>query len=98
MARREEEPFIAKGDQVTIRKSGVMAGIWRVAAARYASGNSEDARIEMVLTRGASMNFKTMYDPATMSVKSGAPAHMLARDLRIGKPMAPVKRAGGRRP
>lgn len=98
MPRREEEPFIAKGDQVTIRRAGAISGIWRVAAARYASANPEDARIEMVLNRGASMNFKTVYDPATMTVKSGAPPHMLARDLRVGKAVDPVKRRGGRRP
>lgn len=98
MPRREDDPFIAKGDQVTIRKSGGMAGIWRVAAARYASSDPEDGRIEMVLTRGSAMNVKTTYDPATMSVKSSAPPHELARDLRVGKAIAPVKRAGGRRP
>lgn len=97
MPRREEEPFIAKGDQVTIRRSGGTAGIWRVAAVRYASGNPEDARIEMVLTRGSAMNVKMIYDPATMSVKSGALPHELARDLRVGKPISPVKRMGGQR-
>jgi hypothetical protein len=98
MARREEEPFIAKGDQVTIRRAGAISGIWRVAAARYASADPEDARIEMVINRGASMNVKTLYDPATMSVKSGAPLHMLSRDVRVGKAIDPLKRAGGRRP
>lgn len=98
MARREEEPFIAKGDQVTIRRPSAVSGIWRVAAARYASSNPEDPRIEVVLNRGASMHFKTVYDPATMTVKSGAPPHMLSRDVRVGKALAPLKRAGGRRP
>lgn len=98
MPRREEEPFIAKGDQVTIRRAGAISGIWRVAAARYASANPEDTRIEMVLSRGTSMNFKAVYDPATMTVKSNAPPHMLARDLRVGKALQPRKRIDGRQP
>jgi hypothetical protein len=98
MSRREDAPFIAKGDQVTIRKSGGMAGIWRVAAARYASANPADKRIEMVLTRGASMNIKTLYDPETMGVKSHMPPHQLARDLNVGIALAPFKRTGGQRP
>jgi len=100
VAPREKQPFIAKGDDVTIRRSGAISGIWRVAAARYANDNPEDARIEMVLSRGSAMTFKTLYDPKTMTVKSNTPPHILSRDTRVGKPVGDVRRksGGGRRP
>ncbi len=95
MATREDEPFIAKGDQVTIRGGGSIAGVWRVASARYASENAEDPRIRMVLMRGSSQHIKTVYDPAKMTVRKNPPADTLSRDLRVGKmPQRPRRGSG----
>lgn len=100
MSPREKHPFISKGDDVTIRKSGAISGVWRVAAARYANDNPEDNRINLVLSRGSSsMMFKTPYDPQTMTVKNNTPPHILSRDMRVGKSVGDVRRkGGGRRP
>ncbi len=96
MAPREDEPFIAKGDQVTIRGGGSIAGAWRVASAHYASENAQDPRIRMVLTRGSSQHIKTIYDPAKMTVRNNTPADTLSRDLRVGKMPPHPRRGGGR--
>ena len=98
MAPREDEPFIAKGDQVTIRGGGSIAGVWRVAAARYASENNDDPRIRVVLTRGSSQHINTVYDPAKMAVRNNTPAHTLSRDLRVGRMPQKPRRGDGKRP
>lgn len=93
MARREDTPFIAKGDLVTVNR-GALRGVWRVSAARYASDNVYDSKISLVLTGGASMHVKATYDPDRMTVKSSAPVHQLARDIRTPA-LPPVLRRGG---
>lgn len=85
-APRKKEPFIQKGDEVHIRRPGNISGTWKVLAARFKPAAGHD--IELVLSRSSALTFKTMFDDATMHVKSGTPGYQLNRDIDVKKPLS----------
>ena len=86
--KREKDPFIQKGDAVRIHRPGGIAGLWKVASARYMSSNETDHRIEMVLSKGGGMMFKVKFDEASMRVRNDTPDYMLSRNIAVKKPLA----------
>lgn len=88
---REKEPFIHKGDKIVMERAAP-GGVWDVLAARWAS--DRDDRIEIVLGRGGSNRFKTVFNAATMRHQSNWPQHMLSRDINVGRPLQYKPRRG----
>jgi len=87
VGRREKEPFIQKGDEVHIYRPGALAGLWKVAAARYMSRDERDQRIEMVLSKGGSMMFKIRFDEKSMRLRNNTSDYMLSRGIAVKKPL-----------
>lgn len=85
--KREKEPFIQKGDEVHIYRPGGLAGLWKVASARYMSRDDHDHRIEMVLSKGGGMMFKIKFDEKSMRLHNHTPDYMLSRDIAVKKPL-----------
>jgi hypothetical protein len=86
--KREKDPFIQKGDEVHIYRPGGLAGLWKVATARYMSRDESDPRIEMVLSKGGGMMFKIKFDEKSMRVRNNTPDYMLSRDIAVKKPLS----------
>lgn len=86
--KREKDPFIQKGDEVRIYRPGGLAGLWKVATARYMSSKETDHRIEMVVSKGGGMMFKVKFDENSMRVRNNTPDYMLSRNIAVKKPLA----------
>ncbi len=77
--------LIREGDRIFISRSGPVSGFWDVRDVRCRDKNCE--KPELILSRGGSMAFKTVFDEKSMKLHGRTPLNQLVRDVPVSKKM-----------